>query len=141
MLNSYYICDKQAWMDNVDLFHPSLGSHYIDLPNGQILVSANFPDNHYSQDAFESLSGVMSLPHPVFEGTKPLDQTHVDALTCAPDVAVGQTAPAAVATSIASDVPLDEAPNPLAGITTANTVIDVANIVAQINPLMKLRSF
>ena len=52
----------------------------MNLPNGQILVSCHFPANHYCIEKWESHPKVEALPHPVFEGTKPLSDAHVAAL-------------------------------------------------------------
>ena len=78
-MNLYYITSIEVWKTHTDSFHPGLGSHYIDLPDGRILLSADFP-NHSSLEIWEQKQGVELLPHPVFEGTKKLDKKHVDAL-------------------------------------------------------------
>ena len=79
-MNTYYIASKDAFLSHIDWFHPQLGAHYIDLPNGQILVSASFPANHSSIEIWEAKASVQTLPHPVFEGTKKLDPQHIAAL-------------------------------------------------------------
>ena len=79
-MNLYYLVSKEIWATHTDSFHPSLGSHYIDLPDGRILLSAHFPLNHSSLELWEGKQGVEALPHPVFEGSKKLDKKHVDAL-------------------------------------------------------------
>jgi hypothetical protein len=80
MLNLYYITDALTFADHVNFFHPQLGAHYIDLPGGKILVSAHFPINHASIEMWESHPNVEALPHPVFEGSKPLTAGHVSTL-------------------------------------------------------------
>ena len=80
MLNTYYLTDKETWLEHTNVFHPQLGSHYIDLPDGRILISAHFPVTHSSAEVWEDHPRVEKLNHPVFEGTKPLDDKHVAAL-------------------------------------------------------------
>ena len=79
-MNLYYLTSKEVWSTHTHAFHPSLGSHFIDLPDGRILLSAHFPLNHSSLEIWEAKPGVEPLPHPVFEGTKKLAGKHVDAL-------------------------------------------------------------
>jgi hypothetical protein len=80
LLNTFYICTKEVWMTHTEAFHPQLGSHYLPLPDGRILVSCHFPQDHSSIESWEKKDGVEALPHPVFEGTKKLDPKHVVAL-------------------------------------------------------------
>jgi hypothetical protein len=80
MLNTYYIVDRETLVAHKDYFHPQLGNHGIDLPDGRLLVSAHFPDNHSNIELWESHPNVESLPHPIFEGTKPIEDRHVQAL-------------------------------------------------------------
>lgn len=127
----YYVTDKATFEANVDKFHSKLGAHYIDLSNGQILLAANFPESHFEQDAWESISTVELMPNPLFQATAPISDSHQTALA---DVLAAQAAPAAPAGKQMANMaaPATPAPN--------NTVTDVAAAVAQINPLMKLRS-
>jgi hypothetical protein len=135
-MNFYYTVDKQTFLDNVHLFCRQLGAHYIDLPDGTILLSANFPQSHYHQDAWESLDGVQALPNPLFAPTQPISDAQqtalTDVLTPTTDAPVqtAQVAPAQLSVATTDSTP---APAP--------TVLDVATAAAQINPLMKLRSF
>ena len=79
-MNLYYIADKEKWNSSIDVFHPNLGSHYIDLPDGRILVSCHFPESEASQEHWESLEGVERLPHPTFEASVPIKRSHALAL-------------------------------------------------------------
>jgi hypothetical protein len=80
-MNSYYIADKQVFIDNCDLFHQTLGAHYIDLPSGKILISAHFQQTHAGIEKWESLSGVNPLPHPLFAPATPLPPAAVTVLS------------------------------------------------------------
>lgn len=81
MLNLYYIVDPDTWKASINLFHPQLGSHWIPLPNGKLLVSCHFPPTHANVETWEHQANVSPLPHPIFEGTKPLSDEHVAALS------------------------------------------------------------
>lgn len=83
----------------IQLFHPMLGSHYIDLPNGMVLMMTSFDHNERSEDIFHAHPQVAILPHPVRDGNKPLknhigapgykfEQHHLDALTGHPDLGI-----------------------------------------------------
>ena len=80
MLNLYYITDHETFLEHVNFFHPQLGAHFIFLPDGRILVSCNFGPGHSAIEKWEQHPKVEALPHPVFQGTKPLDAKHVAAL-------------------------------------------------------------
>jgi hypothetical protein len=80
VLNTYYICTKEAFQAHIGSFHPQLGAHGIDLPDGRILLSAHFPESHHSIETWEAREGVEPLPHPVFEGSAALGDKHVAAL-------------------------------------------------------------
>ena len=60
------------------LFHPAIGSHYIDLGDGLILMMTSFDHDERSEDLFHAHPEVAILPHPTLDGMKPL-QAHVDA--------------------------------------------------------------
>jgi hypothetical protein len=81
MLNTFYITDRATMEVHKDFFHPQLGFHGIDLPDGRILLSAHFPTNHWNIENWERQPGVEKLPHPIFEGTQPIEDRHVEALS------------------------------------------------------------
>ena len=60
------------------LFHPGIGSHYIDLPGGLVLMMTSFDHDERAEDLFHAHSEVAILPHPTLDGRKPL-QAHVGA--------------------------------------------------------------
>ena len=60
------------------LFHPRIGSHYIDLPNGLVLMMTSFDHDERAEDLFHAHPEVAILPHPTLDGHKPL-QAHVGA--------------------------------------------------------------
>lgn len=75
----------------IQLFHPIVGSHYIDLPDGMVLMMTSFDHDERSEDLFHSHPDVAILPHPTSDGKKPLkshvaapgyrfEQRHLDAL-------------------------------------------------------------
>jgi hypothetical protein len=58
-MKTYHILPKEAHL--AECF---AGTHYIDLPNGQILLCGEFRDK--SQEVrFKAQPGVVSLPHPL----------------------------------------------------------------------------
>ena len=59
------------------LFHPSIGSHYIDLPNAMVLLVTSFDHDERCEDLFHAHPEVAILPHPTLDGRKPL-KAHVD---------------------------------------------------------------
>lgn len=76
----------------IQLFHPMLGSHYIDLPDGMILMMTSFDHSERCEDLFHAHPEVAILPHPARDGNKPLknhigssgykfEQRHLNALT------------------------------------------------------------
>jgi hypothetical protein len=55
----FYISTKDTWKSLSHL----MGAHYIDLPNGEILIAAEF--NHAPHEAkFAKHPLVIALPHP-----------------------------------------------------------------------------
>ena len=86
----------------VQLFHPIVGSHYIDLPNGMVLMMTSFDHDERSEDLFHAHPAVAILPHPAVEGNKPLKshvgaagykfaQRHLEALTSHPNLGIVET--------------------------------------------------
>ncbi|HKV95774.1 MAG TPA: hypothetical protein VJW20_24745 [Candidatus Angelobacter sp.] len=107
----------------IQLFHPMLGSHYIDLPNGMVLMMTSFDHNERSEDIFHAHPQVAILPHPTRDGNKPLknhigssgykfEQHHLDALTGHPDL----------------------------GILPTDSVLDVARKASAIHPEVRFRN-
>jgi hypothetical protein len=117
-----YVLPKEVWNGNVQtgtgtspdgpsepvhvpmiqLFHPVIGSHYIDLPNGMILMMTSFDHDERCEDLFHEHPAVAILPHPANDGRKPLKahvgapgykfgQPHLDALTGHPDLGIEDT--------------------------------------------------
>ena len=84
------------------LFHPAIGSHYIDLPNGMVLMMTSFDHDERCEDLFHGHPAVAILPHPTIDGKKALKnhidaagyrftQHHLDALRQHPDLGVSET--------------------------------------------------
>jgi hypothetical protein len=107
----------------IQIFHPMIGSHYIDLPNGMVLVMTSFDHDKRSEDLFHAHPAVAILPHPSVEGNKPLKshvgaagykfaQCHLEALTSHPDL----------------------------GIVETDSVLDVARKAAAIHPEVRFRN-
>jgi hypothetical protein len=84
------------------LFHPTIGSHYIDLPNGMVLLMTSFDHDERCEDLFHAHPQVAILPHPTIDGNKPLKnhvgapgyrfaQHHLEALKEHRDLGVAET--------------------------------------------------
>ena len=84
------------------LFHPAIGSHYIDLAGGMVLMMTSFDHDERSEDLFHAHPAVAILPHPSVDGNKPLKshvgaagykfaQRHLEALTSHPDLGIVET--------------------------------------------------
>jgi hypothetical protein len=107
----------------IQLFHPMIGSHYIDLPNGMILMMTSLDHDERSEDLFHAHPSVAILPHPTRDGAKPLknhigiagykfEQHHLDALKG----------------------------HDRLGIVETDSVLDVARKAAAIHPEIKFRN-
>ena len=117
-----YILSKEAWNGTVQtgtrampdgssepvlvsmlqLFHPIIGAHYIDLPHGMVLMMTSFDHDERCEDLFHAHPAVAILPHPASDGRKPLkhhvaasgyrfDQRHLDALTTHRELGILET--------------------------------------------------
>ena len=84
------------------LFHPTIGSHYIDLPDGMVLMMTSFDHDERCEDLFHGHPEVAILPHPTLDGRKPLKnhlgtpgyrfaQRHLDALAGHRELGVADT--------------------------------------------------
>lgn len=77
---TYHTIDKDELEEHKDWFDPIHGCHYIDLPNGRVLVAANFANEH-QEHRFHTLTKTRkSLPHPVFNGHDKLHPDHHEEL-------------------------------------------------------------
>jgi hypothetical protein len=75
-------------IEMVRLFHPVIGSHYIDLstnalsnddlPNNLVLMCTSFDHDERAEDLLHAHAEVAILPHPTLAGTVKL-KDHVDA--------------------------------------------------------------
>jgi hypothetical protein len=114
-----YILPKDAWSGTVQtgvktlsdgsseavhipitqLFHPLIGSHYIDLPGDMLLMMTSFDHDERCEDLFHAHPAVAILPHPASDGRKPLrnhvgapqykfEQHHLDVLTAHPELKI-----------------------------------------------------
>ena len=75
-MKTYHILPKSA--HGRDCFN---GTHYIDLPNGEILLCGEFLDKS-QEKAFKAQVGVVSLPHPLSRASikRHFTQVHLDHL-------------------------------------------------------------
>ena len=107
----------------IQLFHPIIGSHYIDLANGMVLMMTSFDHDERCEDLFHAHPAVAILPHPSSDGRKPLknhigapgyrfEQHHLDALKAHPDL----------------------------GIVESDSVLDVARKASAIHPEVRFRN-
>ncbi|HWR37693.1 MAG TPA: hypothetical protein VN622_17660 [Clostridia bacterium] len=96
-----YVVSKKVWLEHAETFHPTIGSHFIDLEfedkrhgheqeDQMILVSIAFASEG-AEDKWHGHPDVAILPHPTHEGmtkikdakahpAKKMKQSHVDAL-------------------------------------------------------------
>jgi hypothetical protein len=58
----------------VDLFHPGIGSHWINLDGTHLLISAAFHDEDH-METWHAHPHVARLPHPIYESGVTLHQT------------------------------------------------------------------
>lgn len=107
----------------IQLFHPLIGSHFLDLPNGMVLMVTSFDHDERCEDLFHAHPDVAILPHPTRDGAKPLknhigasgykfEQRHLDALKAHAGL----------------------------GILETDSVLDVARKASQIHPEIKFRN-
>lgn len=93
---------KPVTVPMTQLFHPTIGSHYIDLPDGLVLMMTSFDHDERSEDIFHAHPDVAILPHPTVEGNKPLknhvgaqgyrfSQRHLDALKQHRNLGIAET--------------------------------------------------
>lgn len=77
-MRRFYVVPKSVWQEPIELFghkdvprftlfHPQTGSHYIDLEDGYILLSADFA-TEWAEEEWHSHTEVARLPHPTLEG-------------------------------------------------------------------------
>lgn len=74
-MKTYHICKKETAHAHRALFCPRSGAHYINLPNGEILICCNF-DSEHAEARWNEAAGVDSLPHPMYEGSETLHVRH-----------------------------------------------------------------
>lgn len=73
-MKTYHICTRETLASNAHLFCASNGHHYLNLPSGDVIACCNF-DAEVSESRWARTPGVQHLPHPMYEGTTPV-QTH-----------------------------------------------------------------
>ena len=114
---------QPATIEAVRLFHPLIGSHYLELPGELLLMMTSFDHDERAEDLFHAHPEVAILPHPTSDGNLPLKshvgragykfaQSHLDALKG----------------------------HALLGITESDTVLDVFKKAGALHPLIKLRN-
>src|SRR5690348_14022987 len=59
-----YVKPTQVMLRVTQLFHPRIGSHYIDLPSGLVLMMTSFDHDERAEDLFHAHPEVAILPHP-----------------------------------------------------------------------------
>jgi len=114
---------EPVYVPMIQLFHPMIGSHYLDLPNGMVLMMTSFDHDERYEDLFHAHPAVAILPHPASDGKKPLkshvgapgykfEQRHLDALKGHQDL----------------------------GILESDTVLDVARKASALHPEVRFRN-
>lgn len=113
-----YVCPLETWREahNLCLFNPGAGSHYINLPDGLVIVAAVL--NEACEEAFKAMPGVAALPDSVFNGGVTLAD-HRD------NPATAYLAEHHEALKVL-------------GIEDTDTVLEVSNKTRAIHPLVKL---
>jgi hypothetical protein len=110
-------------IETIRLFHPLIGSHYLELPGGMLLMMTSFEHDERTEDLFHAHPQVAILPHPTSDGNLPLKahlgrqgykfaQPHLDALKG----------------------------HALLGIADSDTVLDVFRKAGAVHPLIRLRN-
>jgi hypothetical protein len=113
-----YVCPKEVWFAHRQLFHPVIGHHFIDLPQGFVLLACDFA-NEAAEDIWHGHPEVAPLPHPVYEGKITLQQ-----LKANPMAKYKEAHHAALAAI---------------GTLPTDTVIEVSAKASAIMPLVKIR--
>jgi hypothetical protein len=131
-MRRFYVTTKEAWLGSserdgntfrhIDLFHPAVGSHYIDLPDGMILLSTDFA-TETTEAIWHAHPEVARLPHPIYESGVKLNDLHQKAEHAHKQFRAHHLAALAAI-----------------GITGEHTIFDVHRIASAINPLVKLSS-
>ncbi len=115
--------EQPAMIETVRLFHPIIGSHYLELPGGFILLMTSFDHDERAEDLFHAHPEVAILPHPTADGNLALKshlgrsgykftQTHLEALKGHDRMGIAET----------------------------DSVLDVFRKAGAIHPLIKLRN-
>jgi len=78
---TYHTMEKTELAGVLNLFHPQHGSHYIDLPNGRILLAASFLTEGAEEAFGLQVKSLQSLPHPIFSGSDKISVGHVEELS------------------------------------------------------------
>jgi hypothetical protein len=110
-------------IETVRLFHPLIGSHYLELPGELLLLATSFDHDERAEDIFHGHPQVAILPHPSVDGKLPLKshvgragykftQAHLDALEG----------------------------HALLGVNENDSVVDVFRKAGAIHPLMRMRN-
>jgi hypothetical protein len=80
VIRIYAICSKASHEALKHCFHPQYGSHYLELPDGRILVQATFAGES-GETQFSTHPDVEVLPDPTFEGNTPLTDKQLAAVS------------------------------------------------------------
>ncbi len=114
---------QPVMIETVRLFHPMIGSHYLELPGGFLLLMTTLDHDERAEDLFHAHPEVAILPHPTVDGNLPLKshigrpgykfaQGHLDALQ----------------------------EHGTMGVLETDSVLDVFKKAGAIHPLIKLRN-
>ena len=118
-MRRYYITTRRLWRAHVNLFHPQLGSHYVDLANGMVLVSTDF-ESTSAEEKWHLHPAVARLWNNSLERTNKLSDLLLP-------VNVHKQFTQSHLTALAS-----------IGVTGAHTVADVHKIALALHPLCRL---
>ena len=114
---------EPVFVPMIQIFHPAIGSHYIEIANGMILMMTSFAHDERCEDLFHGHPEVAILPHPSRDGAKPL-KAHVGS----PGYKFEQRHLAALKG------------HPELGVVDSDNVLDVARKASAIHPEVRFRN-
>lgn len=77
-MKQFYICPKTVAEGQRTIFKQR--AHYIELPDGYILLVCDFGDDEYTEHTWVNTQGVELLPHTHYETDQELDPRHINLL-------------------------------------------------------------
>lgn len=141
MIKRYFVTTVDKFLQFSNNFHPQHGATYLDLQNGEIVLTTRF-ENEGAEIAWETLVGEDGcLPHPAFDGTVSINIHHANKvqLRSGSQIVLQNHGQAVALLKKAGIVPHTQKAFPIWGVTDADTVIDLARKLGTIQSQMGLR--